>query len=79
MKRGTRKENTQKEIAPTDAADGIALTTGEIRYRAAQIFLARAGAPGNQLDDWLLAEQELKRERARAHLQAQANHPREDL
>ncbi len=38
----------------------------QIRERAHQIFLARGGGPGNELDDWLRAEQEIKCERATA-------------
>ena len=43
---------------------GVPPTIEEIRHRAHEIFMARGGAPGNELDDWLRAEQELKRERA---------------
>jgi hypothetical protein len=39
-------------------------TVVEIRKRAHEIFLARGGIPGRELEDWLLAEQELKHERA---------------
>jgi len=38
-------------------------TEEEIRQRARQIFLARGGAPGRELDDWLLAERQIFRER----------------
>jgi len=38
-------------------------TVEEIRQRAQEIFLARGGTPGKELDDWLRAEQELKQER----------------
>ncbi len=41
-------------------------TVEEIRQRAQEIFLARGGTPGKELDDWLRAEQELKQERASA-------------
>ena len=40
----------------------------QIRQRAQEIFLARGGTPGKELDDWLRAEQELKQERAGANL-----------
>jgi hypothetical protein len=30
-----------------------------IRKRAYEIYLARGGAPGRELDDWLQAEQEI--------------------
>lgn len=34
-------------------------TTEEIALRAYQIYLERAGAPGNPLEDWTRAEREL--------------------
>lgn len=37
-------------------------TREQIAKRAREIFLARGGAPGNELDDWLQAERELKAE-----------------
>ena len=39
-------------------------TTEEIAQRAYEIFLARGGEPGHDIDDWLQAESELLRERA---------------
>jgi hypothetical protein len=39
-------------------------TTEEIARRAFEIFLARGGEPGHDLDDWLQAELELLREYA---------------
>jgi len=36
----------------------------EIAQRAYEIFLARGGGPGHDLDDWLQAESELLRENA---------------
>jgi hypothetical protein len=39
-------------------------TTEEIALRAYEIFLARGGEPGHDLDDWLQAELELLREHA---------------
>ena len=34
-------------------------TEAEIRQRAQEIFLARGGRPGHEIDDWLQAEYEL--------------------
>jgi hypothetical protein len=42
----------------------LAPTTEEIARRAYEIFLARGGEPGHDLDDWFQAESELLRERA---------------
>jgi len=35
----------------------------EIRHRAYEIYLARGGAPGDEVEDWLQAERELHSER----------------
>jgi len=35
-------------------------TPEQIRQRAHEIYLARGGAAGRELDDWLQAERELK-------------------
>jgi hypothetical protein len=35
------------------------LTIDDIRVRAYEIFVARAGAPGDEVADWLQAEREL--------------------
>lgn len=32
----------------------------EIRQRAYEIYLAKGGAPGNEVEDWLQAEHELR-------------------
>ncbi len=45
-------------------------TPEEIGQRAHKIFLARGGTHGRDMEDWLLAEQQLKRERAGAGPQA---------
>jgi hypothetical protein len=41
-------------------------TEDQIRMRAYEIYCARNGAPGSELDDWLQAENELKEGRATA-------------
>lgn len=41
------------------------LTEHEIRKRAYEIYCARSGGPGSEVDDWLKAETELKQGRAR--------------
>jgi len=40
----------------------ISLDPDSIRTRAYELFLARAGGPGSDVDDWLQAEAELTRE-----------------
>ena len=47
-----------------DRRPAFAPTSEEIAQRAYEIFLARGGEPGHDLDDWLQAESELLRERA---------------
>ena len=44
----------------------VALREPEIRGRAYELFLARGGQPGRDLEDWLQAERELTAERRRA-------------
>jgi hypothetical protein len=38
-------------------------TEEEVRRRAYEIFIGRGGQDGQELDDWVRAEQELKQER----------------
>jgi hypothetical protein len=66
MKTRIRQRNSAKETPPTKTAPVVPPTVEEIRQRAQEIFLARGGTPGKELDDWLRAEQELKQERAGA-------------
>jgi hypothetical protein len=47
-----------------DRKPALAPTTEEIAERAYEIFVARGGQPGHELDDWLQAESELLREHA---------------
>ena len=66
MKTRIRQFDSAKENGPAEMSRIILLTLDEIRQRALAISLARGGPPGVELDDWLRAEQELKRERAAA-------------
>jgi hypothetical protein len=43
-----------------DGADGSDGLDGEIRRRAYEIYLARGGAEGNDLEDWLTAERSVR-------------------
>ena len=65
MKKRIRQSNSAKETTIT--TPGAPLTIEEIRQRAHQIFMARGGTSGTELDDWLRAEQELKQEHAAAN------------
>jgi hypothetical protein len=44
---------------PEDASANHTPGFEQIRLRAYEIYLERAGLPGNELDDWLQAEHEL--------------------
>jgi hypothetical protein len=58
MKTTKLKRNQPHESFPT-------ITREEISRRAHEIYLSRGGIPGRELDDWLLAERELKQERSK--------------
>lgn len=59
-------EDTNKVAAnddlkqPTQARPGYEPTEEEIRQRAYEIYLARDERPGNEIEDWLNAEAELR-------------------
>jgi len=50
------------EAHPTGNVSTIPPSQDEIRQRANEIYIARGGKPGKELDDWLLAEAELKQQ-----------------
>jgi hypothetical protein len=52
-----KKEAQQQKPPPTE---------DDIRKRAYEIYCARGGGPGDEVDDWLKAEAELKEGRATA-------------
>ncbi len=60
----TQRRQGATGLKKTRVARDVPLTIEEIRHRAHEIFMARGGTPGNELDDWLRAEQELKLQRA---------------
>lgn len=53
-------------LATPPEATAAEPTCEEIRRRAYDIFEARGSTPGNDVDDWLRAESELRRERGLA-------------
>ncbi|HVU07943.1 MAG TPA: DUF2934 domain-containing protein [Verrucomicrobiae bacterium] len=61
MKTSSQKRKQQYESAPTIKTPMTPPTVEEIRQRAHEIFLTRGGIQGKELDDWLMAEQELIR------------------
>ena len=58
MKKSKRTEPNQN--AGTAQTPMLQPTDEQIRERAHEIFLARGGCSGNALEDWLIAEKELK-------------------
>jgi hypothetical protein len=66
MKRSKPKDGKQPKGTPTVRAAALSPNQrpDEIRQRAQELFKARGGTPGHELDDWLRAEQQLKEERA---------------
>lgn len=44
---------------PGSASSSHKPSSDEIRLRAYEIYLQRGGLPGDEFDDWLLAEREL--------------------
>jgi hypothetical protein len=53
---------SMKAIAPAEETRQVMRaepTSEQIRNRAYEIYVSRASAPGDELQDWLLAEREL--------------------
>jgi hypothetical protein len=64
--KGKRNETLELHTGPIqsraeDASLNHTPSREEIRLRAYEIYLERGGLPGNELDDWLQAERELRR------------------
>ena len=64
--KGRRSEATKVGASPLqshpkDTSANHTPTCEQISLRAHEIYLERGGLPGNELDDWLQAERELKR------------------
>jgi hypothetical protein len=55
------KENESLE-QPASQSKPQSPTTEQIQQRAYELFEARGSEPGRELEDWLLAEHELKAE-----------------
>jgi hypothetical protein len=63
MKTSKQKLNEQYQRVPTIQMPKGSPTPDQIRQRAHDIYVARGGANGMALNDWLMAEQELKLKR----------------
>jgi hypothetical protein len=65
MKRRAKSTRTQTDEKAEQAAarpTPPTPTQEQMQKRAYELFVARGGEPGRELDDWLLAEHELKPE-----------------
>ena len=60
MKKTRQKGAKTAQASPTSRPSSGSPTPEEIQQRAHQIYLARGAADGQDLDDWLQAERELK-------------------
>lgn len=60
MKTSKRKLNEQHPGVPTVQAPRLPPVQERIRQRAHEIYQARGGTTGRELDDWLQAERETK-------------------
>jgi len=56
---GTKKQSVAAQ-EPIKQAPAHEPGEEEIRRRAYEIYLARGGAPGHEIEDWLQAESELR-------------------
>jgi hypothetical protein len=60
MRTSKRKASERHQSSPTVHTPKLLPTAEQIRQRAREIYLARGGAAGRELEDWLQAERELK-------------------
>jgi Protein of unknown function (DUF2934) len=65
MKTTKLKKNLQFESSSTIKTPALPLSREEISRRAHEIYLSRGAISGRELDDWLMAERELKQERSK--------------
>jgi hypothetical protein len=61
----TAKEETGLQPSPADARPDPAPSREQIAQRAYEIYQQRGGGEGQEMDDWIRAEQELKEGRGR--------------
>ena len=61
----TSRPRTRRRTDPPLVADpeSIDVAPSNVAQRAYELFLARGGAHGNDVEDWLVAESELRRDR----------------
>ena len=59
----TRRHTDRPSVADLES---VAVAQSDIAQRAYELFLARGGMHGNDIEDWLIAESELLRARVSA-------------
>jgi hypothetical protein len=55
-----KKQPTSVSRDPSEKPDAIQITQAAIATRAHEIYRARGGAHGSDMEDWLQAEREIK-------------------
>lgn len=60
MKRSKKDKTPKVPGAEPDRATGTPVSPERIAARAFELYLARGGEPGQELEDWLRAEAELR-------------------
>ncbi len=64
-KRVRKPRRTKRAAGPASNGNGFPARE-QIERRAYEIYLARGGEPGRELEDWLQAERELREQRAKS-------------
>lgn len=54
-----RKKTISESAAPAPAAAAVELSRADIARKAYELYCARGGRNGSEVDDWLRAEREL--------------------
>ena len=67
MKTRTSHKQPLQGVAAIESRKAQPLSPERIRQRAHEIYLARGGLPGWELEDWLQAERELQQESGSEH------------
>jgi hypothetical protein len=56
----TKGSSSEHSRQPSNDVGGVVASPDTVAVRAYELFQARGGEPGRDLDDWLRAEQELQ-------------------
>jgi hypothetical protein len=61
--RRTPKKSITKQTPKQDRIDDRGPLEEQVRLRAYELYLARGTAPGHEIEDWLQAERDLRRDK----------------